>query len=190
MASQLEICNMAIVLVGGQRISDITDTEQAEAIVCNDNYETVIYATMEDAEWSFAMTRASLSPDVTSPDFGYEYRFQKPTDCLRVIDASARVDFRDNLEWVVEGNYILTDAEAIYIRYIARISDTTLYSDQFVQAVVLKLAAALAIPIAGSVKLRDKYEEEAAAASAMGANKDGMQGVNTEFKNYQLINAR
>lgn len=189
MIDPVTICNMAILKVGGNRISNLVD-DQPEAILCADLYDTAIFGTMEDAEWSFAMGRDVLSPLTTTPVFGYGQKFALPKGCLRVTEASDEPYFVSGLSWVREGKYVLADAEQLYIRYIQKIEDPLLYSHQFVHAASLKLAAELAVPIASSTKLKDQYEKEYAMALQSAANKDNMQGRPSFFKNYQTINVR
>lgn len=189
MIDQVRICNMAIVLVGGNRI-DSLDSDQVEAIACLDQYDTSVFTVMEDAEWSFAMTRALLSPLSDAPAFGYGQQFRLPKGCLRVTQASDEPYFISGLSWVREGNLVLADAEALYIRYIQKVEDPLLYSHQFVEAVVCKLASNLAIPLAASPKLKGQYEDEYQLKLAGAVNKDNMQGVPSFFQNYQTINVR
>ena len=59
MPSEIQICNLAISWLGGQRITSFGD-ETAEAILCYANYELARDAVLERIEWSFAIKRVIL----------------------------------------------------------------------------------------------------------------------------------
>jgi hypothetical protein len=189
MATQIEICNMAILEVGGNRIDDINATE-IEAVLCKANYDTCRKAALEDAEWSFAIDRVALAPDALPPAFGWGFQFTLPAGVLRVLKVAEDIRFDYPTRWVREGNKILCDSGTIYVRFIKNVVDTLLFSDKFALAFSLLLASKLAIPIAHSTKIKVELIESYRLAIMEAANKDGMQGTNTTFQNHQYINAR
>jgi hypothetical protein len=190
MTSQIDICNMAIGKVGGNRIDNIDEPSQVEAILCKDHYNTIVDSILESAEWSFAIKREVMSLDPSPPIFGYSYRYKLPTSCIRLLQCSEDSAFAVDTPWAREGEYVLSESSTLYVRYIQHISDPMLYSGMFIEAVVLKLASALAIPLTGDKKLHEALMQAFENTRNDAANKDSLQGRTGEFQNYALINAR
>lgn len=152
MASQIEIVNLALVLLGEQRITSMGDAEkparEASAI-----YDLSRDAIMGGYNWSFAMTRVKLNAAVTPPAFGFGRSFPLPADCLRVIlvdEIYVGLDLTDyrgvpTEEYMFEGRNLLTDfGSPLPIRYVKRETDTSLYPPCFVKALAAQLAVDLA----------------------------------------------
>lgn len=151
MASDVDICNGAIQLLGGLRITSLSDNT-VEGRACNARY-----AIMRDAEitrhpWRFAVDRVTLAPDATAPAFEFTYAFTWPTDCLRPIPG------RDVTDWTNEGRKILTnDGDTLQLRYVKRVTDTAQFDPLF----VLALEAALALNICEQVTQSNTKKSDA-----------------------------
>lgn len=147
MATQIGICNMALRLLGSERITAITD-ENEPALILNDVYTMVLYEVLAAHPWNFAIKRDTLTELDDAPDWGYDNAFQLPADCLRVIRMNGDED--SDAEWVREADQILTDEETCEIQYIAIITDTSLYTPFFVTTLATRLASEIAFPITNS----------------------------------------
>lgn len=179
MPSQVGICNQAINLVSGTQIVSIDD-EIREATICKVMYDDIRDLVLEDADWTFATKRYLLTPEVETPVWGYNYQFTVPPEVLRLINIADNIDQLNgdsDLDWRREDNLILCDVSTnIYVKAIRQITDESRFSAGYVQAFVYKLAAHLAIPIAGSRTLHDKMEELYNKHRSNGAANDGRQG--------------
>jgi hypothetical protein len=148
-ASETQIANLALQLLGAPSIINLTyDTLSAREM-------NLAYASVRDAElnrrrWRFSIQRASL-PALASTPTGNDYarQFQLPGDFIRLIegeDISTTVDLSDyrgrvGAQYSIEGRRILSNLAApLKIRYIARVTDTTLYTPSFDMAFAAKLA--------------------------------------------------
>lgn len=168
MASQVDIANRALSKIGDKRIIAFTDdTKQARAI--NSAFALVRDAEMRKHRWSFTIKRDQLAAATTAPSFGYAYRFQLPTDCLRVLEvgkyfpAPSTSNLRNGPDsaWAVEGRYVLSDeAGPLYLRYIASITDTTLWDACFCEVLACKLAFELADELSASLERKDSCQRE------------------------------
>lgn len=147
MASEVQICNMALLEFGDTTITALTE-ETKEARACK-----VLYPILRDQllyihPWNFALKRADISAALTdTPDFEWDYAYTLPTDppCLRVWELYGTTN-----EWVVENGLFLTNQdEEIYIRYIAQITETGRFNPAFVTCLSKLLAAMLAPKLAG-----------------------------------------
>jgi hypothetical protein len=154
MTSEVDIVNNAILKIRGNSISALGEAG-AEGEYAAVLYPQIRDAVLADHPWNFAITRAALARDATAPAFEYSYRFQLPSDCLRVWDV-----YDHTTPWKVEGRYILTDEAECNIIYIKRVETTGLFSPLFVEALATRLAASLAVPIAGDQGLKSSLFQE------------------------------
>lgn len=153
MASVVDICNRALDLIGQPPITSLTDASKA-ASACNRNYPLSRDAVLSSYPWNSAVKRASLAALVSAPAYGYARQFQLPADCLRVLDSDGDLD---GATWRREGRVLLTDeASPLRIRYVAQITDTTLFDPMLVEAIASHLAAAIAFQVAGSGEMQQR----------------------------------
>jgi len=148
MASKTDIANRALTKLGDDRITDLLDdTERARTI--NSMYDICRDAELRAHVWNFAIKRASLPRLVTVPEFGFDFEFQLPAQCLRLIQVNdwwywwGNTDYVtiSNAEFAVEGRKILTNYNApLQIRYMESIDDPGLYDSLFVEAFACRLA--------------------------------------------------
>ena len=142
MASVVEICNRALQKLGAARIVDITDNSK-NARSCNTAYNPTRLKELRRHTWNFAIKRASLPASVTPPLFDYRFAYPLPTDFLRLL-APDPISNREDIEWVIEGNTIVTnDSAPLQIRYVADITDPNLMDPLFREAVSADLAMEL-----------------------------------------------
>lgn len=166
MASDVEIANNALSMLGDDPITSLADdTERARLV--NRIYPQTRDAVLRSHPWNCAITRATLGRLSTAPAFGWLYQYALPTDpyCLRVLalnDDEACADSGD--EFKVEGKALLTNTTTANIRYIQRITDPAQYDALLYEALSAKLAAKMAYPITKSQ----------ATAQAMLATYNGM----------------
>ena len=181
MASQVEIANRALTKLGAARIISFgDDNKQARAVQS-------MFAIVRDAElrahiWSFSIKRASLAALTSTPDWGFEYEYELPSDCLRLIQVNdfyqgpSMDDYRNQstAEYQLEGNKILTDyAAPLKIRYIKREEDTAQWDATFVEAFACRLAAEMAEDLTQSNQKKDaawkEYQQALSLAIRSGA---------------------
>jgi hypothetical protein len=173
MASQIDICNLALSWIGGKKIADLAENS-VEAQLVSTNYPMSRDAVLAARMWTFATKQASPTPTAGTPPVPWTYQYQIPTDCLRVFRV---VDGNQNpLPWVRQGNYVLCDASAIIMVYVSQVLDTTLFSPGLVQALAARMAADLAVTYTENRSLQADlwkiYDEKMKEAAAV----DGSQG--------------
>lgn len=171
-ASEVDICNLALGLLGAERISALSEDDN-----CYTQYPICRDACLEDMDWSFAISRFVLSaPDADAPAFGYSYRYLVPTDVLRIIEVNG-----NEYPWELEGGYILTDEASCNVKAVVRVTDVRQFSDSFCQALAARLASVLAIPVTNSKGMVEAalniYDGFKAAAKV----NDGRQGSNRKI---------
>lgn len=166
MASEVEIVNVALTLLGEGRIvsvdQDTKAAREAKALL-----STSRRALLAGYNWSFAMTRTQLSPLADVPSFGFGAQYQFPAGALRIVQIGQffvgidLTDYRgaDTSEWHIEGRKILTDlGSPLPIRYVQDVTDTTQWTPNFVKAYACYLATDLAEPLTQSGTKRQAAE--------------------------------
>jgi len=161
MASQIEICNLALTALGHRHIASLAENNEP-ARFFQANYENMLLAELRSHVWGFAKARAELAALVTVPAFGFAYEYALPEGYLRAIQVGdyqsgfSTTDYRDNEEgyFSIEQGKILTDfAAPLNLRYIKRVSEG-LFDPLFVTAFALKLAYAGCYRITNSNSLK------------------------------------
>jgi hypothetical protein len=141
MASKVSIANLALTILGADRITSLDDNaENARRL------STIFDSALEDVlrahPWNFAIVRAQLALLATTPTFEYDYEYQLPGNCLRVISVSDGTNIITDFK--IEGRKLLCDETTVYIKYIANITDPNQYTSQFIYVLATRLAAEIA----------------------------------------------
>ena len=150
--SAVSICNSAIVKLGGQRITSLTDNT-AIARLCNEQFTKLRDEVLRSHPWNFALERAELASvaGFVDPLGEYNYKFQVPVNCLRVLNASD-----SDTIWKREGNHILSNDSTFKIKYIKQVTDYALYDANFLEALALRIAVDLSYAVMQSAKSSDQ----------------------------------
>lgn len=159
MADETSICNLALAKLGVSPIMALTDDAKAA------QFSSRFYAHTRDEvlqahRWNFAIARATLVELVDDPPFEWSRAYQLPDDCLRVLQVNGYGLYERQDYWTVEQGRVLSNAPIAELRYIARITDGSLYHPLFVEALACKLASKLAAPLTGSNKIAAALLEE------------------------------
>jgi hypothetical protein len=158
-ATETTVCNQALSKLGAKRIIDL-DEESPEARACRLHYAETRDEVLRHHRWNFSILRAELHQLSEPPLYGWEFQYQLPVDCLRVLDVNGwEIGSRPNA-WEIEGRKLLMNEETARIRYIGRITDCNLFDAIFVEALALKLAAKLCLPINGSAEMTEQFLTE------------------------------
>lgn len=150
MTSEVSICNGALIKLGADTILALTDNNN-RARTMNARYESVRDAELRRRRWRFSISRASLAALSAAPVSGnYAKQFQLPSDCLRILnvgdvqpgaDLSDYRNMHDSAYYSLEGRKILTNMAApLTLRYVAKITDASLFDPAFAEALSARLA--------------------------------------------------
>lgn len=173
MASEVQICNLALQKLGQPALISLADNTRAGR-ECSNAYGPARDAVLRDHVWNFAVERAELAELSTAPAWGYAAQYQMPSDCLRLLEVED-----DNLyPWKLEGGKILTDAPApIYIKYLKRVTDTTQFDSLFIHALASRLAYELAEALTQSNTKKDAAAQDYSALLRMAKKADGQENT-------------
>lgn len=160
--TDVQICNLALARIGDARITSLSDST-AQATYCSLFYAQTLGELQADFDWSFCRKHINLTTG-TAPLTGYSTKFTLPTDFIRAIRLN-EIDASENLGvWEVVGTDLHTNLSSpVALDYIANITTTTQFPAIFVEALSIKLAAVLAMPLTGSKDLFGQMAELFAA---------------------------
>lgn len=150
-SSDVDICNMALLRLGANRISSLADGSN-EGIACTEVYATLRDTYLASFPWSFATQKgAQLTPLAATPPTEWGYQFDVPSDLLallRVHDSGFELAFEYSA-----GKRIFTQQDSnVYVDYIRKVDEGAL-PDYFVRALAAKLAVEICMAITGSASL-------------------------------------
>lgn len=139
-----EIANSALVKIGAATILDLNDGSVA-ANTCLARINPVRRMVLRMHPWNCALARVSLAPLTSTPAFGFDYSFQLPSDCLRVLAVEP-----DETAYRIEGRNILADSNAIDLKFITDVSQVELLDELLAEAISCYLAWDIAYKITQS----------------------------------------
>jgi hypothetical protein len=172
MASEVEICNRALQKLGADPITSLTENSK-RARECNRAYEPLRDALLRKHKWSFAIERAELSALSDAPAFGWDYEYQLPTDCMRLLhDDPGYVPNTPTRS--IEGRSILTDETApLQIRYVKQVTDPNemdpLFRETLACEIALELCEAITQSNTKKADIRQDRKETLAEAKRVNA---------------------
>jgi hypothetical protein len=139
MASEVSICNSALDKLGAARITDLTDNSR-NARACSSAYERSRDALLRKHRWNFSIARAQLAADATDPEFGYDFQYTLPVDCLRVLEPYHGFR-RIGENRIIEGRKIITDETApLDLRYVSKVTDPNVMDSLFLEVLAVEIA--------------------------------------------------
>lgn len=149
------------------RTSGVTDTLKSLVYSTSDE----IYIAMGDCVLISSSNYITWTETAFTPAAGYDYQYLLPIDFLKMLGTNTDGSDADdsNLDWQIEGDYLLSDEEAVYARYIAQITDTTRWSIHLTEAVAVRIALEIAIEITGSGSEKQRLWQEYGIACQKGA---------------------
>lgn len=188
MASEVEICNLALTRLGADAIRSF-DEDNKRARLSQISYEHTRSLFLEDHEWTFNTKYIQLAQLATVVHPVFSYVYQIPSDCLyarQILDSSGRINSRT--KWEVFSNHIATDVEGAWLRYSEEVVVTGRYPYYFVEAIATQIAAELAPAIVQDKTRYDKLVAIASARLAVAKEKDASLGVEYLHRDFDANN--
>ena len=160
MASETEICQLALAHIGDQYdIASLTENS-TEAEICNLVYEPTRDMMLRGHTWGFAKKyRTLVALDGEEPGI-WEYMFTYPTDCLKIryVNKATGKHLHNPVEFEVSLNdedkkVILCDEAEPVIVYTKAVTNPGLFDSSFYMALSYAVASRIAIPLTGDKEL-------------------------------------
>jgi len=146
--SSTEVCKLALDLLQGGSVSDITNATTSIEEVCNRWYDHTRRKLLRQHPWNFAIQRAELAASSTAPLFGATAQFPVSADflrLLRIVDSDNRIISAD--EYFFENRSIMfrwADDTVARIIYITDEEDVTKFDDLFIDLLAVEIALSIA----------------------------------------------
>lgn len=150
MASKVEICNMALQILGSNvRIANLETERSRESLTFRLVYENTKQEILRDFVHPFTVATATLALVEEEPNDEWGYSYVYPTDCLRAVRIpsgfrnerrSQRIPFKVGHDPAV-GTVILTNEGDAGLEYVKDIENTALFPPDLVVALAYRLAA-------------------------------------------------
>jgi hypothetical protein len=187
--SAVEISNLAIGLVGGNKIASLDD-ESVEAVECKLYYDLARTFCLENRDWTFASVTKLLAQDSTAVSTEFANSYTLPAKCLVVREVASSADLKSKEIYQLSGRSIVTDSGTVYLKYTENVEDTSKFSPSFTIATAHKLAELIASQVTGDKSLKRTLNAEAEEAMETGGAINGMQGSPKRAYASRLVNAR
>lgn len=140
--TETSIANRALQKLGARRVESLSqDHPNARSMAAA--FAPVRDSLLRRRNWNFALKRASLPADSEETVWGGLNRFLLPDDFIRLVPDVEAGTFRVNYHkaWQIEGRHIVThDSGPLKIRYLAQVTDVTMYDPSFAELLALALA--------------------------------------------------
>lgn len=134
MASEVGIANRALQKMGAKSIVSLTEDSKPGREM-NSAYAPLRDAELQAYPWIFSKHRVQLSPDTTTPAFGFGYQYQLPSDFLRIVK------HLDDNNYEIEGRMLLTDQGTAWnLIYCRRITDVNSMDPLFRELLASRIA--------------------------------------------------
>jgi hypothetical protein len=171
--SSVSICNSALLKIGGDVISSLTDGSRA-ATICNALYATLRDEVQGSAPWRFCTQQAVLAALSTPPLFKYSYSFQLPSDCLRAL-------FLNTDPWTQQQNLIFANQPTVNLTYLQQNTDETTWDARFAEALAWRIAMELSLALVQSQGSRETSEKSYMAAIAQARAMNAVVGTSQQL---------
>ena len=146
------IANLALSNLGEARIQSLTENS-SRARACSARIDGVLETVLRMAVWNSALERKLLT-QIDAPLFGWNYTFQLPSDCIKVVEVEPVSKFH------VEKRNILSNETTLYLLYIATPTDTNNLDSLLAEAIAMKLAVEVAETLTSKEGLKQEMAQK------------------------------
>jgi hypothetical protein len=192
MATKTEICNLAIGHLGiAINIANVDTERSTEALACRTFYEITRDNCLRDFDWGFARQIVALGLVEEDPNNEWRFSYRYPSNCLlfrrvqsgyRILTNTNQIPFAQSSD--VAGRLIFSDLEDAIGVFTAKITDTSLYTTDFIMALSYRLAMYIGPQVTGgnafgsmTDRLAKLYDYHLTSARQNSANEEGRDRV-------------
>ena len=167
--SAVQICNYALNKIGHNSIITSLSETGTAATQCNLVYDRDRVSLLESHDWGFARKDATLVQAGTAPVY-WDYSYQYPGDALKVIKIydtlwtrqsdTRRLDYEIGIVSIsgADTNVLWTDLKDARITYTVDSDNPQAWPQYFVDALYLRIAASICLPLTGDQSLTREME--------------------------------
>jgi len=151
MATNIEICSNALVMVGHGSIASFTEGG-AGANTASALYETTYESLLSQYRWHFASAKATLSRLTAAPLNEFTYAYQLPANYISSTGIHPRVDYE------IYEDKLYCNETTIDLDYVFKPDESKL-PGYFQRALEFNLAAVFAIPVTDNSTKAEEYRK-------------------------------
>ncbi|WP_339053862.1 hypothetical protein [Arsenophonus endosymbiont of Crataerina pallida] len=162
MASEIEICNLALSRVGNSRFINSFREKSKEAEQCSLHYPHCRDTVLTDFPWNFALKRIALADSGNSPP-EWRYAYSYPNDCMKAIAIirpgekysrpDQAINFQVGSDEAGTSKLIYCDQPKAWLHYVAKVTDVNMFDAIFIDALAWRLSAELARSLASNANI-------------------------------------
>ena len=146
------IANLALSNLGEARIQSLTE-DSSRARACSARMDNVLESILRMHVWNSALERQLLVRG-EEPIFGWNYSYQLPADCIKVVEVEPVSRF------MVEKKNILSNETSLYLLYVATPTDTNNLDSLLAEAIAMKLAVEIAETLTSKEGLKSEMAQK------------------------------
>lgn len=175
-SSKVQICNLALLRLGTNPITSLTEGTTA-ANACNLVYDHCRESLLRRHFWNFAIDNVQLAADSDAPAFKYANKFQLPSDFVRIKEI-----YEQGSDYDIDGTAIYTDDGApLKLSYVKDITDVTKFDSMFTESLVLMIIIKIGSRIQGDGFNAAPYLEELQRVSLEAKRVDAQDASPTQW---------
>lgn len=185
--SVTDIQNSALIKLGAERIGSENENNNRARLV-KEQYPKIRDDLLRAHPWKFARTRAELVPISPKPNNFPEWLhvFQLPSDCLRIILTS----LPDTAPWDTEQGKFLANETPVTIKYIQRVTNVTLFDDNFCEVLAWALACDIAYALTQSSAVKTVADASYKMKLMEARSFNAQQGSSPRVSSDDILNSR
>ena len=194
MASEISICNQALVYLGQKPITNLLEPKTTVEQFCAQTYPPVRDACLQEAAWTFAQFEVELESTLAADWGGYRYPYD--ADWLVVLRAYRSINVngitqgRVQADWRKVGDWLISPSDKLYVTGTYREKDPSKWSPAFQLLVATRLAAEMAVGITENRSLAADLWSLFDVKLSQAMISDGIQGRNEIMEARKLVDAR
>lgn len=189
MASEVGICNSALIKLGASTIMSLTDGSK-NANLCNEQYVKLRDELLRGHTWNFAARRRKLAQLSGTPTFEFDFAYQLPSDWLRTVSVHDNDAGAGAVRYRIEGRTLLSSAAEIWMRYIHRVTDPNDMPPTFHEALAWRLAVDLAQAVTQSSTVMELMDRKLTPALITAKSVDAIEDFPEDLPQSDWITAR
>ena len=196
MSTDVEIARLALQHIGDRFDISSLGEEGTEAEQVREVFNPTRDALLRGHPWAFATKYASPASLVGTPPKQWQYMYQYPSDCLRMIEVISPVKGEfDVIPFEVAINsdnakVIMTDEVDAEIKYTRKVTDSNEFDAEFVMALSYAIAARIAMPLTGDLNIANFLRGQAAIEASGSMESNSNEGYENQDRMPDWINAR
>ncbi len=184
MATEVEICSAALILLGEAPIASLSEQSKRATQAAN-LWPMAKRDLLRLHNWNCAIKRVILAPLTTAPAFGFAQQFAKPGDWIRLIQCGEQGE----TDYVFEGNRVLANTNTLKLVYVAEV-ETGVWDALLTDLAVKRMARDLAYPVTRSASLKAEAAQEYKDALRTSKTIDGQENPPETWGDSPFVDVR